>query len=209
MLWNAATLLEFPSCISNRGLVGNPEYTPCSLCLLSGELLMHLCMVSRFLGTVRGCAGMSRINTHSVPYTLYPQTSLVKVHPPASPAKSFRSGRINMGENLNDAVYWSNISRSIFLHSGLTVWAWTTIGSRSWWWKHESSDQKCWVPSHHCYFFFCHTGYCLSQYLLAVEQPLLERLLNKQFYLQLLSCPLFCQQTRRVDVRGEVSGPGS
>lgn len=40
--------LRSPSCISNWDLVGNPKYTPCSVCQLSGELLMPVCAVSRF-----------------------------------------------------------------------------------------------------------------------------------------------------------------
>lgn len=65
---------------------------------------MPLYEVSRFFGTIRDCADMSRINAHSVPYTLYPQASLVMVHPSDSPAKTLRSGRINMGDSLNDDV---------------------------------------------------------------------------------------------------------
>lgn len=61
------------------------------------------------LRTVRDCAGTSRINAHSVPYTLYSQASLVKVHSRASPAKSFISGKINVGKSLNGAVCRSNV----------------------------------------------------------------------------------------------------
>lgn len=49
--------LSSPGCTSNGDLLGNPQYTPCSLCRLSRELFMPLCVVSRFLGTVRDCAG--------------------------------------------------------------------------------------------------------------------------------------------------------